>query len=51
VYAWGYNKHGQLGLGDDKDRSAPTIVENIIDNNFKKASCGNYHSALLEESG
>lgn len=20
VYSWGYNKYGQLGLGDDKDR-------------------------------
>jgi E3 ubiquitin-protein ligase HERC4 len=51
VYGWGYNKHGQLGLDDDKDRSIPTIVEKVLDLNFTKVSCGNYHTALLEENG
>lgn len=51
MYSWGYNKHGQLGLGDDKDRNLPTLVEPVLDYNFKKVSCGNYHSSLLEESG
>lgn len=51
VYVWGYNKHGQLGLGDDKDRNTPTLVESVLDTNFKKVACGNYHSALLEEGG
>jgi len=27
VYGWGYNKHGQLGLNDDKDRNTPVLVE------------------------
>jgi len=31
VYAWGYNKHGQLGLNDDKDRAVPTLVEHVLD--------------------
>jgi alpha-tubulin suppressor-like RCC1 family protein len=51
VYAWGYNKHGQLGFGDDKDRSSPTLVEQTLDYNFKKVHCGYYHTALLEEGG
>ena len=26
VYSWGCNLHGQLGLGDHKDRAAPSLV-------------------------
>jgi E3 ubiquitin-protein ligase HERC4 len=51
VYGWGYNKHGQLGLDDDKDRSVPVLIEKVLDQNFKKVSCGHYHTALLEENG
>lgn len=51
VYGWGYNKHGQLGLDDDKDRSVPVLIEKVLDSNFKKVSCGHYHTALLEENG
>ena len=51
VYGWGYNKYGQLGMDDDKNRNIPTLVENLLDYNFKKVSCGSYHTALLEENG
>ena len=51
AYGWGYNKHGQLGLNDDKDRNSPVLVEALLDYNFRKVSCGNYHTALLEENG
>ncbi len=26
LWAWGYNNHGQLGLGDTTDRLSPTLV-------------------------
>lgn len=51
VYGWGQNKFGQLGLGDDKDRSTPTLIDKVLDFNFKKVSCGNSHTALLDEGG
>lgn len=51
VYGWGLNKHGQLGTGDDKDRPTPVLIEPVLDYNFKKVACGQYHSALLEENG
>jgi len=51
VYGWGNNKHGQLGMDDDKDRNVPVLIEKILHMNFKKVSCGHYHSALLEDSG
>jgi len=38
-------------LNDTKDMTTPTLVENVLDYNFKKAHCGNFHSGLLEENG
>ena len=26
LYTWGWNEHGNLGVGDRKDRSAPSLV-------------------------
>jgi alpha-tubulin suppressor-like RCC1 family protein len=40
-----------LGLNDIKERNTPTLIEKLLDFNFKKVSCGNYHTGLLEESG
>jgi len=41
VYSWGHNQYGQLGLNDDKDRNTPTLIEAVLDYNFKKVQCGN----------
>lgn len=30
---------------------APTILETILDYNFKKVACGSAHTILLEENG
>ena len=27
IYVWGYNKNGQLGLGDFIDRNIPTLLD------------------------
>lgn len=50
VYGWGLNQHGQLGLGDDKDRNVPTLIELLLDYNFKKVKCGKNHTGLLDEN-
>ena len=50
VYSFfGANGAGQLGLGDDIDKSIPTLIaklENII-----MVSCGNAHSLVLNKNG
>ena len=51
AYSWGHNSFGQLGLEDKLDRNVPVLVEKILDLNFKKVSCGSYHTGLLEENG
>lgn len=44
VYALGYNKHGQLGLGDETNRYELT---KIPINNIKLAVCGHFFTCLL----
>ncbi|KAG2730363.1 hypothetical protein I3760_01G288800 [Carya illinoinensis] len=49
VFCWGWNKYGQLGLGDVIDRNIPSQV--IIDGCIpKNVSCGWWHTLLLAES-
>ncbi|KAJ6429193.1 hypothetical protein OIU84_020761 [Salix udensis] len=49
VFCWGWNKYGQLGLGDVIDRNVPSQV--TIDGCVpKKVACGWWHTLLLAES-
>lgn len=38
LYVWGYNVNGQLGLGDNTNRSAPVLVTNV---QFGSVAVGN----------
>lgn len=48
IFSWGWNKYGQLGLGDVIDRSIPSPVatKNYIP---KKIACGWWHTLSLCE--
>ncbi|XP_076904761.1 ultraviolet-B receptor UVR8-like [Bidens hawaiensis] len=49
VFSWGWNKYGQLGLGDLIDRNIPSQVE--LDGYVPKAvACGWWHTLVLAES-
>ncbi|XWS56618.1 hypothetical protein CRYUN_Cryun09bG0101800 [Craigia yunnanensis] len=49
VFCWGWNKYGQLGLGDVIDRNIPSEV--IIEGcGPKNIACGWWHTLLLAES-
>ncbi|XP_058099402.1 ultraviolet-B receptor UVR8-like isoform X2 [Magnolia sinica] len=49
VFCWGWNKYGQLGLGDVIDRGIPSQV--LIDNCLPKSVvCGWWHTLVLAES-
>ncbi|OMO59083.1 Regulator of chromosome condensation, RCC1 [Corchorus capsularis] len=49
VFCWGWNKYGQLGLGDVIDRNIPSQV--TIDGcRPKNIACGWWHTLLLAES-
>ncbi|KAL5126798.1 Ultraviolet-B receptor UVR8 [Glycine soja] len=49
VFCWGWNKYGQLGLGDVIDRNIPSevIIEGCVP---KNVACGWWHTLLLAES-
>lgn len=47
-YVWGYNKFGQLGLGDCIDTNQPRNLELV---NVIVVSCGAYHTIALISSG
>ncbi|KAK4359277.1 hypothetical protein RND71_021506 [Anisodus tanguticus] len=49
VYSWGWNKYGQLGLGDTVDRNDPCEVP-IDDCRPKNVACGWWHTLLLADS-
>ncbi|XP_057475141.1 ultraviolet-B receptor UVR8-like isoform X1 [Actinidia eriantha] len=49
VFCWGWNKYGQLGLGDVVDRNIPSEVP--IDGCIpKNVACGWWHTVILAES-
>ena len=49
VYCWGSGDNGQLGLGDTKDRAAPTQVGS--DANWVRLSMKRLHVCALRDSG
>jgi alpha-tubulin suppressor-like RCC1 family protein len=55
VYSWGWNKFGQLGIGNTVHSNEPKFVA-VIDKNksnvfIEKISCGLEHSLLLSSDG
>ncbi|XP_015086597.1 ultraviolet-B receptor UVR8 isoform X3 [Solanum pennellii] len=49
IYSWGWNKYGQLGLGDTIDRNDPCEVPTDYCTP-KNVACGWWHTLLLAES-
>jgi alpha-tubulin suppressor-like RCC1 family protein len=45
VYAWGWNGFGQLGLGDLKSRSAPTVIPNL--SGVRAIAAGEAHALAI----
>jgi len=41
LFEWGWAEHGQLGLGDEKDRHYPTLVGTFAGQNITHIGCGN----------
>ncbi|KAK7311769.1 hypothetical protein RJT34_10112 [Clitoria ternatea] len=49
-YSWGYNSHGQLGLGDRESRLHPEVVKTCDEESsltIYEVACGAFHTALL----
>jgi alpha-tubulin suppressor-like RCC1 family protein len=49
VWGFGFNRYGQLGLGDNKDRIKPTPILSQGDKiKAKFVSCGDYHTMMID---
>ena len=51
LWSCGNNKYGQLGLGDDNNRTMFNQVTTNINNDVKQIACGQYHTLLLKNDG
>ena len=49
VWACGYNREGQLGLGNNDNKTIFTQVPNMT--NVKQVACGNNHTIVLKDDG
>ena len=47
VYTWGWNRHGQLGLGDTHDRLVPSAVTRLSKRTIKQIACGWRYTVAL----
>ncbi|XP_015897159.2 ultraviolet-B receptor UVR8 isoform X1 [Ziziphus jujuba] len=48
LFSWGWNKYGQLGLGDSVDRNIPSQVS--VSGKPKNVACGWWHTLILAET-
>ncbi|MDR0746336.1 MAG: hypothetical protein LBE89_00395, partial [Helicobacteraceae bacterium] len=51
VYATGDNEYGQLGLGNDTNKTSFTEVADLNDKNITAIFAGDYHSFALSDDG
>nr|XP_009404858.1 PREDICTED: ultraviolet-B receptor UVR8 [Musa acuminata subsp. malaccensis] len=51
LYGWGWNKFGQLGVGDNDDHCSPVQVKLPEEQKVKQISCGWRHTLALTERG
>ena len=51
VFAWGKNKLGQLGLGDNNHKNTPTAVTSLNEINVKELFVGDGSTFALTEEG
>ena len=51
ILTWGINNFGQLGHGDRKDRSQPTIVESLCNEEIFDFALGSSFTVAITRSG
>ena len=47
LYSFGFNDHGQLGLGNNTNSNVPTLVTVSDDLKVKAVSCGENHTVVI----
>jgi alpha-tubulin suppressor-like RCC1 family protein len=47
VYSFGWNKFGQLGLGNTTDQTTPQLISTLRNEKIINAMCGGTHSIVI----
>ena len=50
IYCWGYNYHGQLGLGNRHTQNFPIVCYSLSNENVVDIKCGSYHTLALKSN-
>ena len=50
-YSWGMGEYGQLGLGDQKERVLPHMIDGLRGRHIVDSSCGAMHSVAVLGTG
>jgi E3 ubiquitin-protein ligase HERC2 len=51
VYTFGRGEEGQLGHGDEKNRTSPALVQGLEGRHIEQVHCGDFHTMALTSSG
>jgi alpha-tubulin suppressor-like RCC1 family protein len=51
VYTFGKGEYGQLGHGDEENKTSPTLVQALEGKHITQVQCGRYHTMALTSSG
>jgi len=51
VFAWGRGAWGELGLGDESNRSTPSLIKSLLGSAIRSISCGGSHCLALTGTG
>jgi alpha-tubulin suppressor-like RCC1 family protein len=51
VFAWGFNGHFELGLGEGTHRNSPQLVRALESRNVTTLAAGGYHAMAVTGSG
>ena len=51
LFSFGWNRYGQLGVGDDEDRNYPTEAEYFRGKTVRDLACGVQHTVVLCDDG
>lgn len=51
LYSWGHGAHGELGHGDNLNRSKPKLILNLVRDSIADIGCGSAHTIVVTDDG
>ena len=51
IYCWGFNYHGQLGLGNRDNQNTPILCSSLSNEDIIDIKCAEFHTLVLTSNG